>query len=67
VQAEGIDRLTLRLSDHLVDLDQAVVVTVNGKEKFNGKIERTPSAIWDSLRQRKDPGTIATATLELEF
>jgi poly(3-hydroxybutyrate) depolymerase len=67
VQADGIDRITLRLSDQLVDLDQPVVVTVNGNEKFKGKVDRTLKTIWKSLQQRMDPVTIATGQVDLRF
>ena len=67
VQAGGLNQLTLRLSDQLVDLDQPVVVTVNGKEQFNGRVQRTAKVIWESLQQRPDPGTVATGEVELKF
>ena len=67
VQAEGRDQLILRLSDRLVDLDQPVVVTVNGKEKFNGKVQRSAKVIRESLQQRMDPGTVATGEVKLQF
>jgi hypothetical protein len=67
IEAEGIEQLTLRLSDALLDLDQPVVVTVNGKEKFSGKVTRSVQAIWNSLNERADPKSAATATLELNF
>tara|TARA_B110000037_G_scaffold178192_1_gene203819 strand:+ start:7347 stop:9677 length:2331 start_codon:yes stop_codon:yes gene_type:complete len=67
IEAEGIEQLTLRLSDVLLDLDQPVVVTVNGKEQFSGKVTRSVQAIWNSLNERADPKSVATATVELNF
>jgi len=57
--------LRLRLSDALVDLDQPVVVQVNGRERFSGKIPRAADAILASLEQRADPASAATAGWKL--
>lgn len=57
--------MTLRLSDRLVDLDRAVTVTVNGKRAFDGRVPRTRQAIEQSLAERADPATAATALLRL--
>ena len=65
--AESLNQLTLRLSDELLDLDQKIVVTVNGEEKFNGKVERKVKAIWDSIRERADHFGVANATVALIF
>jgi hypothetical protein len=60
-------RLVLRLSDELVNLDQPVEVVVNQKPAFKGTVPRTMEAIAASLRQRADPTTAATATLDLKW
>jgi len=57
--------LTLRLSDKLVDLDRPVRVTVNGRVAFTGKVPRTAAAIVQSLEERADPASAATALLRL--
>jgi len=67
VTTEGLNELTLRLSDALLDLDDPVVVTVNGIEKFNGKVERKARAIQDSLNERADPSSVALGLVELKF
>jgi hypothetical protein len=67
IGAEGNGRLTLRLSDALLDLDQPVVVTVNGEETFSGTATRSVQAIWDSLNERADLESVATATIGLNF
>ncbi|MDA0768575.1 MAG: polyhydroxyalkanoate depolymerase [Verrucomicrobia bacterium] len=63
LQAEGVGRMTLRLSDALVDLDGEVVVELNGAEVFRGKVPRTTGAIYGSLLERFDVGTVATGSL----
>jgi hypothetical protein len=58
--------MTLRLSDELLNLDEPVRVVVDGKEVFQGKVERTAEAIRKSLEERADSGTAATALLQLK-
>lgn len=67
VTVEGLNQLTLRLSDELLDLDQPIVVTVNGAEKFQGKVERSGEMIRDSLSERADPSSVAFGVVELKF
>ncbi|MGJ8695468.1 MAG: transglutaminase domain-containing protein [Verrucomicrobiaceae bacterium] len=67
IESEGVDTLRLRLSDALVDLDDEVVVRVNGEEKFKGKVEREVRAIWESLNERFDGVTVASAILTIDL
>jgi hypothetical protein len=53
----------LRLSDRLLDLDAPIVVRVHDKELFSGRVQRQASAILDSLLERADPASVATAIL----
>lgn len=55
----------LRLSDELLDLDQAVTVMVNGEEVHSGRVPRTAGAIRTSLEERLDPPAAASAVLAL--
>lgn len=57
--------MALRLSDKLLDLDQAVTVFVNGKQVFSGKVSRIAAAILQSLEERADLPAAATAALLL--
>lgn len=66
IEAEGVEALTLRLSDALLDLDKPVIVVVNGKQQFKGKVPRSVQAIWSSLRERLDLQSAAVAELELK-
>ena len=56
---------TLRLSDHLVNLDRPVRVVVNGRQAFSGKVPRTAHAVERSLQERADPASAATALLRV--
>jgi hypothetical protein len=55
--------LRLRLSDQLLDLDQPLKVVINGREAFSGKVSRNAAAIANSLRERVDASSAATATV----
>ncbi len=65
LKGDGIEKVTLRLSDALVDLDEEIVVELNGVEVFSGKVKRTTGAIFQSLQERLDTGTVATTLLEV--
>lgn len=67
IETKDVTRLQLRLSDELVDLDQPIRVTVNGAELFQGAVPRAVGPIWQSLRERKDPRSAATVTLDLQW
>ena len=67
LSAGGRKELKLRLSDQLLDLDQPVVVKADGREVFRGKVERGVQAIWNSLQDRPDVASVATAELQLKF
>lgn len=65
--SDELHQLTLRLSDQLLNLDEPIQVTVNGKEIFSGKVKRSVQAIWNSLGERLDPESVATSTLDLKW
>lgn len=58
---------TARLSDELLDLDKPVRVLVNDREVFNGRAPRSVEIIRESLRERADPRTAATAKIVLNW
>ena len=65
---ENVAKITLRLNDALIDLDQEITVKDSkGKELFKGIVPRTQEAIEKSLSQRLDKTTVATAFLEVIF
>ena len=66
LKTEGVPKLRLRLSDALLDLDQEIAVELNGKEVFRGVTKRSVAAIFDSLKERLDPKSVATAELVVE-
>jgi hypothetical protein len=57
------ERICLRLSDRLLDLDEPVTVRINGREVFDALVPRRAAAIQASLLERADPTAAATARL----
>ena len=56
-------KLCLRLSDRLLNLDEPVTVSVDGREIFADKVQRQAAAILNSLVERADRLAAATAIL----
>ena len=59
--------MVVRLSDQLLNLDKPMMITVNGEEKFSGKVKRSAREIIKSLEQRGDLASIATATVMVKL
>lgn len=57
--------LKVLLDDRLLDLDQEVVIKLNGKEAFRGKIPRTKKALLESTAGRGDPGLVFSAEVSV--
>jgi pimeloyl-ACP methyl ester carboxylesterase len=67
IETPASGRLTLRLSDELLDLDKPVRVIAGGKTIFEGNVARSFSAIWQSLSEREDPQLACTALLPVSW
>ena len=67
IEGPGSGSLTLRLSDALLDLDRPVRVIAGGRAIFEGSVSRSITAVVQSLREREDPGTVATALLPVSW
>jgi hypothetical protein len=67
IETPTTGRLTLRLSDELLDLDQPVRVIAGGKTVFEGNVKRSLIAIDQSLREREDPQLVCTALLPISW
>jgi poly(3-hydroxybutyrate) depolymerase len=59
--------MALRLSDAILNLDKPVRVSVNGHHVFQGRVPRRAEVIRESLQERADPRSAATAKLALEW
>jgi predicted esterase len=67
IETPGTGSLTLRLSDALLDLDQPVSVIASARTVFEGRVSRSFAAVEQSLREREDPKTVATALLPVSW
>jgi predicted esterase len=67
IETPGAGSLTLRLSDALLDLDRPVRVMAGGRAIFEGNVSRSFAAVVQSLREREDPETVATALLAVSW
>jgi predicted esterase len=67
IETPGSGALTLRLSDALLDLERPVRVMAGGRAVFEGSVARSFTAIAQSLREREDPQTVATALLPVSW
>jgi hypothetical protein len=62
---ENVTGLRLRLRDALVDLDEPLRIELDGKPLPAATVHRSVRAIYESLQQRLDPATAATAVLQV--
>lgn len=60
-------RLTLYLSEEMVDLDKKVKLTINGKEVFNGKAKHDMKHLINSCTCFFDPQRLYTTGIEVEL
>jgi hypothetical protein len=67
IEKPSTGAMTLRLSDAMLDLDQPVRVVAGDHTIFQGKVTRSLAAIDQSLRERSDPDTVATALLPISW
>jgi hypothetical protein len=58
---QGIEQLVLRVNDQMINLDRPLTVRVQGKEVFNGSVNRTIGIIAKTLMERSDPTSIFSA------
>ncbi len=67
LEATGLSRLRVRLSDEMLDLSQALTVTANGAEAFAGSVPRTIATLAATLAERGDPRLMFSAEIPLEL
>jgi hypothetical protein len=60
-----VTSLKLRLSDDMLDLEQPVVVTVNGVERSSTRASRTVLVLAKTLEERGDPRMVWSAEVEV--
>jgi hypothetical protein len=67
IEKPDTGKMTLRLSDALLDLDRPVRIVVGGRTIFDGSVPRSFAAVEQSLQEREDPESAATALLPVSW
>ena len=67
VRSSDVDRLTIRLSDDFVDLDQSVTVRTADRTLFSGVLPRTIAMISKTLAERGDPVMLFTSEVTVDL
>jgi hypothetical protein len=58
VQAGDLRHVIIRVNDRMLDLDQPVTVTSQGKTLYKGRVERSIRVLAATLAERGDPASI---------
>ena len=64
---KDLQRLTLRFTDAMLDLDQPLRVEQDGAELFAGRVARTIAVIARTLQERGDPAMIFHAEVAVDL
>ncbi|HYQ00712.1 MAG TPA: hypothetical protein VER96_18665 [Polyangiaceae bacterium] len=62
-----VKRITLRVTDGMLDQDQAVSVKRDGKELFSGLVPRTIGVLYATLADRGDPSLVYSGELSVKL
>ncbi len=65
-KADGLESIMIRFNDQMIDFEQPVIVTFNGGEVFNGKVNRTMRTLAKTISDRGDPETVYSAEIHVE-
>src|SRR5690606_4874128 len=68
LESSGVGRVSVRLSDDLVDLEQPVSIVAGGTSVYEGVAPRTILALWTTTVERGDPALVFSSevTVDLE-
>lgn len=67
VTSQDIRRVTIRLNDDLLNLDQPIRITSGDKIIFQGAVPRTIGALARTLAERADPGGMFSSEISVEL
>ncbi len=62
-----LPKLSLFLSDELVDAGKEITVTWNGKERFRGRLAPSAAVLAESVYTRRDPAMVFSYRIDLEW
>ncbi|MEC8905790.1 MAG: alpha/beta hydrolase [Verrucomicrobiota bacterium] len=66
-KADGIGTLCILLNDEMIDFAEPVTVRFGGKKIHEGKVSRSIAAISRTMIERRDPGLIFSAILNVKL
>ncbi|MBS0260574.1 MAG: nuclear transport factor 2 family protein [Planctomycetes bacterium] len=67
IQATGVKRLIIRVNDEMIDFDQPVTVTSDGKELFSGKVLRNLAILSATLADYGDPRMVFSGEVTVDL
>lgn len=67
VQATGVSRLLIRLTDTMIDLDQPVQIVSGGAVLFDGIAPRTIATLAATIAERGDPESVFSAEVGVQL
>lgn len=65
LKVENATRLTVYLSDRIVDLDRPVKIVVNGKKRFSGLLKRSAATAVEEALRRNDRSAVFSASVDV--
>ncbi len=66
-EADGVGSLRILLNDEMIDFAEPVMINFGGKKVYEGKVNRSISAIAKTMIDRGDPGLIFSAILNVDL
>ncbi|MGO9923154.1 MAG: transglutaminase domain-containing protein [Isosphaeraceae bacterium] len=67
VRASGVERLIIRLNDNMLDLDQPVIVNVEGKPLLTTRVSRKIAVLARTLDEYGDPRSVFADELTIDL
>ena len=67
VQADGVEQLTIRLNDRMLNLGEEIKVTSQGRELYKGHVKRTIGLLAQTLAERGDPALVFTGEITVNL
>jgi hypothetical protein len=67
LQASGASRVTVRLSDAMLDLDQPVSIVSGGNTVYEGMVNRSILTLFTSTEERGDPSLVFSGEVALDL
>ncbi|HVT81915.1 MAG TPA: alpha/beta hydrolase [Phycisphaerae bacterium] len=65
LETADYDKVTVRLSDAMLDLDKPLTIIAAGKPRFTGMPNRTIATLSKTLHERGDPAAVYAAEMEI--